>query len=416
MVANRNPLENILIIGTVWPEPNSSAAGGRMLQLIDSFLKEGAKITFASSAADSEFMFDVRDLGIEKVTIELNSSTFNSFIQSLNPTLVLFDRFMTEEQYGWRVAKECPEAIRILDTEDLHCLRFARQKALKENRIFKKEDLINDSAKREIASILRCDLSLIISSYEMDLLHNFFKIDSSLLIHAPFQLDPLSEEEITDWIPFEERNHFVFIGNFLHEPNWDAVKYLTKDIWPLIRKKLPQAELHIYGAYPSQKVKDLHNPKEGFLCFGRAESAKSVVSKAKVCIAPLRFGAGLKGKLIEAMQCGTPSVTTDIGAEGMAEDLPWSGNIANSPKEIADAAVELFQNKSTWKTAQSTGISIIEMGYSKKKIHAELIHKIRSVAGNLQNHRTNNFMGSMLMHHTMASTKYMSMWIESKNL
>ena len=170
----------ILIIGTVWPEPNSSAAGGRMLQLIELFVSKAWKVTFASAAADSEYMFDLNTLNIDKVSIELNNSSFDSFVSDLKPTIVLFDRFMTEEQFGWRVAEHCPDALRILDTEDLHCLRSARQLTFKENRIFKNDDLICDIAKREIASVLRCDLSLIISEFSNKL--NDSSISFSILL------------------------------------------------------------------------------------------------------------------------------------------------------------------------------------------------------------------------------------------
>ena len=97
----------------------------------------------------------------------MNSSSFDEFICQLNPTIVVFDRFMIEEQFGWRVAENCPDAIRMLDAEDLHSLRNSRQLALKTNADFQLESLLeNDIAKREIASILRCDISLIISSFE----------------------------------------------------------------------------------------------------------------------------------------------------------------------------------------------------------------------------------------------------------
>lgn len=414
MEITKKVFKNVLIIGFVWPEPNSSAAGGRMIQLIQSFQSEGAHITFASPAADSDFMLDVRELGIEKVSIELNNSSFDVFIRELQPTLVLFDRFMIEEQFGWRVVKECPNALRIIDTEDLHCLRSARQKASKENKPFHFSDLNSDIAKREIASILRCDLSLMISTYEIEILQNHFKVDPSLLLYLPFMIDPISSEEQTNWPTFEERKNFIFIGNFLHEPNWDAVLYLKETIWPLIRKELPQEEIHIYGAYPSQKVTQLHNPKQGFIIKGRAENAKKVVSKARVCLVPLRFGAGIKGKLIEAMQCGTPSITTSIGAESMHADLPWNGIIADSPEEIANATIELYSNQIRWQEAQKNGIEIISKCYSKIENHKSFIQRITEIAENLEEHRLQNFMGSMLMHHTLASTKYMSMWIEEK--
>lgn len=405
--------KHLLIIGIVWPEPKSSAAGIRMLQLIDVFKKHNWKITFASSATKTDFCFDPKDLGIETHAVEINNKSFDTFIKQLNPDCVLFDRFVTEEQFGWRFAEICPDAMRIIDTEDLHCLRAARQQAFKEGKEFEESYLINDTAKREIASILRSDLSLIISTAEMELLQSFFKVDKSLLHYIPFLLDKLSPE--VRWKSFAERSHFISIGNFLHEPNWNAVLYLKESIWPLIRRQLPSAEMHVYGAYPSQKVEQLHNTKEGFLIKGRAEDAKVVMTNARVCLAPLRFGAGLKGKLIEAMQCGTPSVTTNIGAEGMYADLPWNGAIANTPEAFAKAAIKLYLNETLWQQAQQNGIKIINACFDKKLFEEQFINRINELEFNLKSHRQQNFAGAMLMHHTASSTKYMSKWIEEKN-
>ena len=135
------------------------------------------------------------------------------------------------------------------------------------------------------------------------------------------------------------------IGNFLHAPNWDATLQLKQIIWPEIRKTIPDAQLHVYGAYASEKVLQLHNPKEGFYVKRRAEDAKEVISKAKVLLAPLRFGAGLKGKFIDAMQCGTPSVTTQIGAEAMQGDFTWGGAIEDDVYAFAKAATAYTQMK-----------------------------------------------------------------------
>ena len=406
----------VLIIGFVWPEPNSSAAGGRMVQLISIFEAQGFDVTFASSASDSAFMFDLESLAVAKKSITLNCSSFDVFIKELNPSIVLFDRFMMEEQYGWRVAENCPDALRLLDTEDLHCLRLARQKAFKENRKFSTDDLLlEDVAKREIASILRSDISFMISEFEMELLETVFKIDTKLLYYLPLLLDPIDESTIQKLPLFEERNHFVFIGNFLHEPNWNAVQYLKETIWPLIRKQIPEAVLQIYGAYPSQKVLQLHKPSEGFYIMGRANDAQEVVSNARVVLAPLRFGAGIKGKLVEAMQCGTPSVTTTIGAESMCGNLSWNGFIADDLQIFAKNAVELYQDKNIWQKAQENGFRIIEKRYLKSSFSNDLIYHVLEIQTHLKQHRLDNFMGTLLHHHSMTSTKYMSRWIEEKN-
>ena len=411
-----NQTKKLLIIGFVWPEPNSSAAGGRMMQLISVFKENGFEITFASPALDSDFMVDLAVFGVGKKSIELNSSSFDDYITGLNPDVVLFDRFMIEEQFGWRVAENCPKAIRILDTEDLHCLRTARQKAFKEKRTFELFDLLSEEvAKREIASILRCDLSLIISGFEMKILNDIFKIDSKLLFYLPFLTDEMNESDLLNLPLFEDREDFVFIGNFLHEPNWNTVQHLKETVWAFIRKDFPEAVLKVYGAYPSQKVLQLHQPKEGFFIMGRAADANEIVKKAKVVLAPIRFGAGLKGKLLEAIQCGTPSVTTETGAEAMHADLPWNGFVTNDMELFAKQAVALYQDKNLWEQSQKNGIAIVNECYQKSKFASVLINTVNDLMSDSENHRLHNFMGSLLQHHTLKSTKYMSKWIEAKN-
>ena len=406
--------QHILIIGKVWPEPSSSAAGSRTLQLINLFLEQNWQVSFACAASESDYSFDLKSLGISTLHIVLNDSSFDDLVKNMQPHMVLFDRFTSEEQFGWRVAQNCPNALRILDTIDLHCLRLARQEAIKQNRDFSLLDLNSDFAKREIASIYRSDVSLMISDYEMDLLINHFKIDNSLLHYVPFLLDPILIKN-NQWPSFSEREHFLSIGNFLHEPNWDAVLFLKQFIWPLIRKQLPKAEIHIYGAYPSKKVFDLNNLKEGFLIKGRTDSVERVMKKTKVCLAPLRFGAGIKGKLIDAMQFGVPSVTTDIGAEAMHGEFPWNGIIANQPHKFAEAALELYTNEIKWQQAGENGAQILNNFFLKSNHSDLLIDKLLFLKNQLKSHRLSNFIGEMLMHHTVMGTKYMSLWIEAKN-
>ncbi|MDP5199332.1 glycosyltransferase [Flavobacterium sp. DG2-3] len=408
--------KKLLIIGFVWPEPKSSAAGGRMMQLISIFAANGFEITFASAAQDSDFMVDLSEFGVSKKNIELNSSSFDDFVSELNPDVVLFDRFMIEEQFGWRVIEKCPRAIRILDTEDLHCLRTARQKAFKENRTFELVDLLSEEvAKREIASILRCDLSLIISDFEMNILKDVFKINEDLLFYLPFLTDEMKEENLLQLPSFENRKNFVFIGNFLHEPNWNTVQYLKEAIWPFIKKDFPEAILEVYGAYPSQKVLQLHQPKNGFYIMGRAENANEIVKKSRIVLAPIRFGAGLKGKLLEAMQCGTPSMTTSIGSEAMHAELPWNGFIEDNPAEFARKAIQLYQDENLWKQSQKNGIEIINKCYQKSDYSEQLLSLVHSLLTDSENHRLHNFMGNLLQHHAYKSTMYMSKWIEAKN-
>ncbi len=409
-------MKKVLFIGLVFPESGSTAAGSRMLQLISFFNENNYKVVFASAAQESVYVDDLEAIEVAKVNIKLNHHSFDTFVCELKPEIVVFDRFISEEKFGWRVTKHCPNALKILDTEDLHCLRFARQEAFKNKRTFCIDDMFNlDITKRELASIYRCDLSLIISSFEVDILIKNFKIPATILQYLPFMLPVISNNEIAKQPSYGNRNDFISIGNFKHEPNWQSVLYLKKTIWPKIKMQIPKARLLIYGAYASQKVTDLHNEKEGFIVKGRVEDAHQVIANAKVILAPLQFGAGIKGKLIEAMQNGTPSVTTHIGAEGMHANLPWNGSIANNPENFAQKAVELYLNKEIWTTVQQNGFKIINMIYDKKILSEKLTVRINEIQENLIANRTQNFIGAMLQHHSLESTKYMSKWIEEKN-
>ena len=408
--------KKLLIIGLVWPEPTSSAAGTRMLQLIHFFLSENYEINFACAASKSEYSHELTKLGVKEELIKLNNESFNHYVKDLKPEIVVFDRYIIEEQYGWRVQQECPKAMTILDTEDLHFLRQARQKTSKIANILSNQDLFSANTKREIASILRCDLSLIISEEEMKLLKERFKIDQSILFYLPFLEDEITTKQINSWLSFKDRADFIFIGNFLHEPNWHTVQLLKTKIWPVLRNKLPQAKLNIYGAYPSQKVLQLNNPKDNFNILGRAENAKTTIATHKVLLAPIQFGAGVKGKFIDAMHVGTPSVTTTIGAEAMRGDLEWNGFIEDDVDQFVNQAVKLYQEQEIWLKAQKNGIEIINQRYHKNKFEKEFNLSINHIFENLNTHRQQNFFGQILHYHTNQSTKYMSLWIEEKSI
>ena len=230
------------------------------------------------------------------------------------------------------------------------------------------------------------------------------------MFYIPFLTEKIEESKT----PFEDRKHFVSIGNFLHEPNWQTVLKL-KQIWKLIKKRIPETELHIYGAYTSQKVLELHNEKDGFLVKGRANSVEKIFNQAKVLLAPIPFGAGLKGKLWESMQFGLPNVTSTIGAEAMHKDLPWNGFIEDSDEVLVEKAIELYQDENLWNKAQENGYQILEALFMKDLFANSFIDKVSELMENLDNQRTENYLGKILQHHQLNSTKYMSRWIEAKN-
>jgi len=408
---------NVLVIGSVWPEPASSGAGLRIMEMIHLFLKQSWSVTVASTAAPTEHMSDLEVLGVRSVSIAVNDSGFDLFIRELQPDMVLFERFSMEEQFGWRVEKHCPDAMRVIETIDLHCLRMARQQQCKHRPEVALQvdstDLYNDIAVREIAAIHRSDLSLLISDYEMELLQTQFAVSPDIIHLCPFMFE---QQFIHLSSPaFEERADLICIGNFRHAPNWDAVLWLKRQIWPLIRSRLPGVQLHIYGAYAPPKAWELHQPEQGFHILGRAEQVSIVMQRARVCLAPLRFGAGIKTKLAEAMLNGTPSVTTSIGIEGMHRGLPWAGAVADHAGSFADAVVSLYQDKGAWLQAQNNGFRIVEHLFHAQRNGDALIQRLLLVKESLASHRQQHFTGLMLRHHHQRSVEFMSRWIEAKN-
>ena len=401
--------KNVLIIGKVWPEPNSSAAGTRMMQLIHYFIDQAYTITFLSHAKQTEFQADLASLNVNCASIEVNSGKFDKLIQKMNPEMVIFDRFMTEEQFGWRVMDNCPDALRVLNTEDLHFLREARQKALKSGVGLDLNTYRSELLLRELAAIHRSDISFMVSDYEVDILESTYGIPPEKVLHLPFYCET-SKIVVPS---YSEREDFVFIGNFWHEPNLDAIRYLKSTIWPLIKKKVPKAKLNIYGAYCSEKGFQLTNKEDRFIVHGRARSAKAVVMDSRVSLAPIRFGAGIKGKLLESMAVGTPSITMTNGAEGIADNDVWPGQVADDPLKFANAAVELYLNEQAWDESQKKGEAILNDKFSRNKFETSLSNALQELS-DLESHRNNSITGLILQRESQQASRYMSIWIEEK--
>ncbi|MEM0967161.1 MAG: glycosyltransferase family 4 protein [Verrucomicrobiota bacterium] len=395
----------VLVIGKVYPEPLSSAAGTRTMGLIDAFLTVNWSVTFTTTAEPTEHSDDLLKKGVSTRKSQVNDDAFDHWVRSLAPNFVVFDRYMTEEQFGWRIEKACPDTLRILDTIDLHCLREAREQQLKHGGNL---NLFNDVALREIAAIFRSDLSWIISEFEIECLQSVFQVPATQLSYLPLMLDSPLPSTST----FEDRKDFVMIGNYLHAPNWDAVHWCCDQIWPIIRQQLPDAALHLYGSYEPEKVRQLENAANGIYFCGRAEESMKTLGRYRVNLAPLRFGAGQKGKVADGFCSGTPTVVTPIAAESMNGPIDWGCLIHADAPGLAQTAVELYTKPDLWKTVQHQGYRIVKDRFLAKEWAPSLIEQLKSLT---TENRKNHFVGQMLRHHHHRSTEYMSRWIEAKN-
>jgi len=406
----------LLVIGHLWPQPNVSAAGSRLLQLLNSFKKAGYTLYFGSDAEPNPHSEDLTALEIQCVSMPLNRQEASIVIRELQPDVVLFDRFMTEEQFAWRVQDEAPNALRILNTEDLHSLRKARRLAFEEG---VECDLAfwlqQEITLRELASILRSDLSLIISETECDWLADTGIVSQEIYFYLPFMLNKLKSIKSSSYNDFYERLDFCFTGYGRHAPNADAVRFLIRSIWPLIRMEIPEAKLHVFGKEYPTDILSFNNPEQGIFIKGWVEDLGTALANTRVNLAPLRFGAGLKGKIVHAFQWGTPAITTTVGAEGLFTSEEFDTLIADDPKEIARKAVQLYQNESLWQKSVEIGRAHLEKEMDQKLHHDRLHKKIEAMLQGLEAHRSRHVLGRILRHQSHQSTYYMAKWIEEKN-
>lgn len=418
----------VLFVGFVWPEPKSSAAGQNILSYIETFIHNGDEVSFCSAADTTEQSENLAQLGVNTFVAQLNNSSFNQQVADLAPHIVIFDRFLCFEQFAWRIKQTCPKAMLVLDAEDLHFLRKARHEMQKgSNELFMSSNeistmsnratLLNDVALRELACIYQADLTLALSSFECELLTHVFNVPEYQLAHTPFILSS-DNAPSSKLKPFEARQDFVLIGNFRHAPNYHSAKVLRENLWPSIAKRLKtqgvEAKCHVYGAYLSPKAKQLENKSLGFLVHGFAPNQFDVIENARVMLAPITFGAGVKGKLLDAMQCKTPSITSPIGAEGISQ-LAWPGAIVSDAEMFVTQAINMYTQHELWHLQVDRAKHILEQDYDMQKNRLHLVNTIRRAWDSLSHNRSINILQQVLSHHQFQTSRYMSQWIEAKN-
>lgn len=429
MQVNSKNSPSVFFIGFVWPEITSTAASQNIVSYLRVFANAGYKVHFASAAQRSQFSTDLKKLNVRCHDIALNCDSFNQLISGIAPDIVVFDRFLTEEQFGWRVISAAPKALRIMDCEDLHFLRAARQQFYK-NTGFQPDRaeylnpdailapkhrhyLYNDLTCREMACVYRCDLILTLSAFEQKILISHFNVPESNVLLLPYLIEGQEFQQQADAL--RARKDFISIGNFRHAPNIDAVNVLVQYLWPTIHQAIPEAACHIYGAYLPPKIKHLHNPKKGLHVHGHVEDHFSVLNKARVLLAPIQFGAGVKGKIIDALSCGLPSITTPIGVEGIHFDH-WPGSVVDKRETFIQSAINTYRSSDEeMLNMQQMMQHILMQNFDTQANTVRLLNSIDDAVNELDDKRSANFMQQLVSHHSLQTHQYMSQWIAAKN-
>lgn len=444
----------LLYLLSYWPKKNHSAASERIFCHITHLLEGGFNVHVAADGPppqDLELEFAPKLCTLPVLErFKINDPNGINIIRAINPQVVLFDKYTTEEKYSWQVFHGAPEALRILDTVDLHWLRKGREVLSKKSPhrwtseahgwIFDVGETIEaarDVFLREMAAILRSDLALVVSDAERKILTHFHFIDENQIILQSLG-QTLPTENLGELKSFHERKDFYFVGHYQHPPNRDAINWLKKTLWPSIRRHFlsentaPQAKetpsLHIFSAGMSQEQKkSLHAPQEGFLVHGPVDNIP--FHSLRVNLAPLRSGAGIKGKITQGWSWGIPVVTTSIGAEGMtlesrnpshdkvdlgSQTLGFGGLIAANAEEIGMSSYHLYTTFELWHYCQSVGIEILQTKFCPKKNAEILRNTISNSLNRLSSLRQSRLLSAILQHESMRATEYFSRWIQLK--
>ncbi len=353
---DRGVTKRALIIDHRLPAPDQDAGSVRMYQITRIFRELGFKVTFIPHNLQKTEPY-CRNLQAEGVEV-LCAPFLTSIREHLEGSgelydVVLLSRVNVAHDLLQAVRTSCPEALAVFDTVDLHYLRMTREaEHWDDPKIHKQARLIKYL---ELAVATRADSTLVVSKAERDLL---LKEDANLQV----DLLPLIHSPVDRVIPFSNRKNFYFIGGFEHPPNVDAVFWLVGEILPLIRKEIPAIHLFIVGSKVPPSIQQLAS--QHVTVTGYVEDLTPFLDGCRLSVAPIRFGAGIKGKVTQSLAHGVPCVLTSIAAEGIGLTNGKTAVIADTKEDLARGVVRVYQDEKLWTQLSAAGRDTIRKSFS----------------------------------------------------
>jgi len=360
----------VLIIDAYTPEPDQDAGSLRLRFIMGCFRDLGYGVTFLADnhAYAGAYTTDLQKAGVEVV--------YDPWVESLPRffderggefDIVMISRYYVASKYLSLMKRYCPQARFILDTVDLHYLREERLAQLKNSRALKQTAA--QTRRSELAVINAADATLVVSPVEQTLLHEAAP-------DARIHVISIINEVLGSSKPFKDRKDIFFVGGYQHPPNIDAAVWFTQSIWPLIRKELPEIEFHLIGSKATEEVRALHG--NGVHFHGFVETLDPWLDGCRMAIAPLRYGAGIKGKVNMSMSRGQPVVATPIAVEGMFAKSGREVLVAESAEEFAEAVIRLYRDEDLWNRISVGGLENIRQYFSVETARLGLQQLIRS--------------------------------------
>ena len=351
---------HILIIDSRIPDPQRDSGSLRLCHIFQLLHRDGWNIHFL--AADG--IAAATDIDrLASIGVQVHRGSIRVWLKQHGSSLdaIVLCRLPVASQYLEQVRHLASSAKVIFDTVDLHFIREQRAAELNNNGPLRRQAL--RSRKQELDLIARSDFTYVVSAGEQAIL-------ASLLPESSVHLLTNIHEVHGRAAAFHARRDMVFVGGFGHPPNADAMRWFASEILPRLHERAPDISLHIVGDIDSTARQSLERP--GLIIHGRVEDIRPFMDGCRVAIAPLRFGAGVKGKVNLALSYGLPIVATTIAAEGMFLEDGRNVLIADDAERFAEAIVRLYSNEALWLSISDAGLENTRQYFSIERAQETL--------------------------------------------
>ena len=331
----------ILVIDHYVPTFDKDAGSKTTFQYIKLFLNKGYVVKFLGDNYGHEEPYTsvLEQLGVEVLYGDWFRDNIFTWIKENmdNIHLVYLNRPHIAEKYIDFIKDETNIKV-IYYGHDLHFVRMNREYELNKDEKIKEEAEV--WKEKELSIMGKADISYYPSFVEVDEIH---KVDENIRV-KDITAYVYDKTQIDNKFNANERNGLLFVGGFSHAPNVDAIIWFCKEIFPIIREKI-DIDLYIVGSNAPEEVKNLKAPGIVFKGFVSDDELENLYRNTRIVVAPLRYGAGVKGKIIEALNYGVPIVTTSIGAEGI-NDIDKIINVTDEPSDFAKAVMDIYNDES----------------------------------------------------------------------
>lgn len=351
----------ILYIDADTPQPDRNSGSIDAINLMRLLKRLGGRITFvpeSNFAFRGPYTVALGKLGVHVAYHPKVRSVRQVFEEADGQfDLVFLCRAYIADRYLGLVREMAPRARVIFYTVDLHFLREEREAGISGD-----PALITAAAAskaRELTAIIHSDLTIVLSTHELDMLLTLVPATTQLRVLPLLRDIPLKLAATA----LEGRRDVLFVGTYQHPPNADAAVFFAKRVWPLVRAQLPDARFLVVGSAVTPEIEAL-GAEDGVEVVGFVQDLDAFMSRIRVSVAPMRYGAGLKGKVASALQAGLPTVATRIAAEGVALVDGRDILIADTPEEMAAAVVRLYSDDALWLNLAANGFEFVRREYS----------------------------------------------------